>query len=700
MATSDASKELWQAVFDPASVALIGASDNPAKTSSRPLRYLTQAGWKGRVYPVNPFRDTVLGAQAWRDVSLLPEVPDHVYILTDSDAAIEAVRSCAQLGVPVVSLIATGFSESDSAGAQRAAEIRSILADSRTRVLGPGTLGVSTPRTGFRLTGNAAFADDAVTPGGVFVASQSGSMIGALLSRGSAMGVGFSGLVSTGNELDISLGELCELTLSDPHVTSYALFLENLRGAERLKRFAREAAKLCRPVLVYKLGRSQVGAALAVGHTGALAGDDAVASALFREYGMGRVMNLDTLLEAQHLARRIPVTGTSELRTVVMTTTGGGGAMVVDQLGLRGCQLTSPSDRVAAKLAELVADVTVGPLIDLTLAGAAYETVTKALQIVSESGEFDLILVAAGSSARTHPELVIQPVIDAADSKTPVAVFVVPHATNAHQMVQRAGVSSFGTPEACADAVLAIVDRKQPRPDHLDASVGSPVAPHTAVLDEVAGYTLLARLGLPVAEHTVVLDDLTVLDVPAPYVVKGLSSDLPHKSDAGAVVLGVHDREGILDAIDSIRGAVGEHAPNATIAGFLVQHMVSGAVGEVIIGYRVDPDVGPVIVVGSGGVTAELHDDAAVTLAPVTPDEAAAMVTSVASLRPIAGYRGSTPGDLAALAAAISAFSTLAFQPHVIEAEVNPLLVLADGKGVRAVDALVQVDPEKRVADV
>jgi len=215
---------LRQALLSPRSVALVGASDDATKTASRPLRYLRQAGFAGRIYPVNPRRDTVLGERAWPSIAALPEVPDHAYILSPTETVVAAIEECGRAGVPVATILASGFGETGPEGVAREQKLQEIVARTGIRLIGPSSLGVVNVHEHLVLTANAAFAEPDLPVGGTFVASHSGSMIGALVSRGKARGVGFAGLVSVGNEVDLSIGELCAATLDDPSITGYLLY--------------------------------------------------------------------------------------------------------------------------------------------------------------------------------------------------------------------------------------------------------------------------------------------------------------------------------------------------------------------------------------------------------------------------------------------------------------------------------------------
>ena len=683
---------LYDALFAPRSVALVGASDVPGKPAARPLEFLRRHGWAGEVYPVNPTRSTVLGEPAWPSLRDLPVVPDHALVLTPADAAVAAVRECAELGVAVATVIADGFLAGTADGDRRRGELRDVLAGSSLRLLGPSSLGVANPVRALALTGNAAFAEASLPAGDVFVASQSGSALGALLSRGAEMGLGFAAMVSTGNEFDLSLGEICAAAVDDPQIGSFALFLENLSRADDLAAFARAAADRGKPVVAYKLGRSQDGARLSVLHTGALAGDDAVAEAFFRAHGIARVTTFDALLEAQLLARRVPPSASSAApRVAVLSTTGGGGAMAVDCLAAAGAAVTAPAEATRARLAEL-GIAAGGALVDLTLAGTKYDTIKSALDVLLAAPEFDAVVAVPGSSARFTPEVSVAPIIDCADAATPLAVFVVPAAPDALRLLRQKGVAAFRTPEACADALTAVFARGAPRePVRL---VPVPPGASATALDEAASYEVFARVGLPTAPHAVLAADQlpAELPVPAPAVVKVLSSALAHKSDVGGVVLGVSDAAGLREAARGIVRDVTAARPGLAVDRLLVQQQVRG-VAEALIGFRRDPDAGPVVVLAAGGVLAEVYHDRSVRLAPVSLEEAREMVGEVRGLRVAAGYRGAPAGDLEALAEAVVAVSRLALSadPLVVEAEANPVLVRPRGEGVVAVDAVCAV---------
>ncbi len=703
VASGEREKALAQALLAPQSVAIVGQSDDVSKTAGRPLKYLRQAGYAGRIYPVNPRRETVLGERAWPSLAALPEVPDHAYVVTPTDAAVEAAAECGRLGVKVATLLADGFAEAGEQGAARMARLSDICARTGLRIVGPSSLGVVDLRTKAMLTANAAFDENDLPVGRIFAASHSGTMIGALLSRGKARGIGFAGLVSVGNEADLSLGEICALTLDDPGIDGYMLFLETMRHADALRRFARAAAEQGRPVIAYKLGRSAAARELAISHTGALAGEDDVADAFLADCGIARVDTLDGLIEGLPLLARVPASGrgTPRARVGIVTTTGGGATMVVDPLSVRGLTIEPPSAATLARLAAAGIEAKPARLVDLTTAGTRYQVMKAALDILITAPEFDLVLAVVGSSARFHPGLAVRPIIDSAGAAKPIAAYLTPEAPAALAALSEAGVPSFHTPEACADAIAAALRRRAPRPldardkPRLDPSSAATSEPRGRLLDELEAYKLLDQLGIACAPAIALDVDITrapALPFPYPVAVKALSADIAHKTDIGGVVLGVGNDEGVLAAIRQIRRAVAACRPDLRFERVLVQPMVSG-LGEVLVGYRVDPAAGPLVMVAAGGVLTEIYRDRSLRLAPVDLSTAQEMIAEVRGLIPLAGYRGKPKGDLAELARAIVALSQLALQdePPVAEAEINPLIVRPDGEGVVAVDALVKL---------
>lgn len=700
----DDKAKLRRALFEPEAVAVIGASDEAGKIAARPVEFLIRHGFAGDIFPINPRRSTVLGRKAYTGLDALPRKVDHAYIVLPTDAAMTAVEDCVRHGIKAISILADGFAEAGEVGLERQRKLIDLVAGTGTRVLGPNSLGLVRTWNGLSLTANAAFAHDKLTPGRCTVLSQSGSLIGTFVSRGRSRGIGFSNLVSVGNEADLSIGEIGDCLIDDAQTDVFVLFLETIRHGAKLAAFARNAAAAGKAVLAYKLGRSDIGAELAVSHTGALAGSDAAADALLRDLGIARVNIFETLLEAPPLMRgRGPKS--AKPKVTMLTTTGGGGAMVADQLGTYGIEVDGVDDTSRAALETQGIVIKPGRISDLTLTGTKYDTVRAIMDQLLAAPVTDILVSVIGSSAEFFPQQTVAPIVDAVKTAkpghAPVAVFLVPQAEQAMRMLAEANIACFRTSEACADAIRAWAVRKPARvagKASLPPEVGRLVGARTGRWTERDALELFAACGIPpVPQHVLAVEEIAAgkplaADIRFPVVAKLLSADLPHKTEAGAVALDIKSPDELRAAVDRMLVSAKAYAPKAKVDAVMLQPQLV-AVGEVLIGLRRDPSVGPVITVGMGGTAAEIHRDVALRIAPVSPAEAMAMFDEVRGFALLRGFRGKPCGDLAALAEAVSRLSQLCADDRIAEAEINPVLVMTEGHGIVAVDGLVVLAP-------
>lgn len=684
--------KLFQALFDPRSVALIGASGDAKKNTSRPQRFLRKHGYGGKIFPINPGRDEIFGEKAYPELAAVPEPVDHAFIMVPTDAVEAALRQCVAKQVTVATIYSDGFAETGAAGRAKQEKLLDIARAGGVRLLGPNCIGHLSTQPPCALTVNAVLEMAQIKSGPLAIVSQSGSMTGGLLSRGLGRGVGFSRLISVGNEADLGVGEIADLLVDDPHTGAILLFMETIRDAERLARAARRAYTAGKPVVVYKLGRSAVGQDLAASHTGAMAGADEMADAFYRAHGILRVDMLETLFELPALIMgRKPA---ARHRVAVMTTTGGGAASVVDRLGTLAIDVVPPADEVIARLAQKNIRINKARLTDLTLAGAKKEIYGAVLNELLASDHCDLVLAVVGSSAQFQPQIAVEPIVEAERRGKPLAVFLAPHAEASLTLLADAGVAGFRTPESCADAIRAWrdwappADSPAPDPATLEAVKAALRTANRPQLNEHEACRAFAALGVPTAASEIITTATQPVGLAFPVAAKVLSPDIAHKTEARAVRLNVASPEELAAACEEILMNARAHKKEARIEGVLVQRMERG-LAEVIVGYQRDPQVGPVVVLGIGGILAEIYRDFAARLAPVTVAEAGRMIEEVKGLAVIRGYRGLPPGDCAALAQAVSAFSRLAHVATVREAEINPLIVKPRGQGVVAVDGLI-----------
>lgn len=688
----------------PRSVAIIGASADAAKLSGRPLAYLEKYGFRDAIYPVNPRGGTIGGHRCYAEIAALPGPPDVAIVLVGASKVTEAVRELAAIGTGAAIVLASGFGESGAEGGRRQQEL--ARAAGRMRLLGPNTIGLVNVSDRIVLSASNALVTDEIVPGAIALVSQSGGILGSLLSRAQAQGIGFSKLIATGNECDLEVADFIDHLVDDDATRVIALYLEGLRKPAAFQAAARRARAAGKAVVAFKVGRSEPGARSAASHTGALAGSDAAYDALFRQAGVIRAERYSDLLDIPlALSRGRTLRGK---RLAIVTSTGGAASLLADAAGSAGFETPPPDEATAAKLEALAiegATLDRNP-IDVTLAGVKPEIFRIILDAVATSPAYDAVAVVLGSSALREPETAGRPLrACAAACERPIIGFASPDAPQLVRQLNLAGVPTFAAPESAAAALAAMW-----RFDTAKASE-PPVAPAAAVADagvrallkpgplnEAESKRLFARFGIPVAREVAIATPAEAEAAAAMFggsvVLKVLSREVLHKSEAGGVAVGIAPAEvagACAQMAERFTGSTGR-APE----GFLIQELVRDGI-ELILGLHHDAQLGPTILLGTGGVAAELYRDTTLRLAPVSRRDATEMIGELKSAPLLEGFRGRPPGDTAALVDAIVAFSGMvhAIGDELLEAEINPLFVLPRGRGVVAADGVVVVrDPE------
>ncbi|WP_431282414.1 acetate--CoA ligase family protein [Humitalea sp. 24SJ18S-53] len=676
----------------PRSVAVVGASADPAKMTGRPVGYLQRHGFSGEIWPVNPRAQNIAGLPCFADVAALPAAPDVAIVLLAPDRATEAVRALAARGTSAAIVLASGYGEAGPDGARRQLELRE--AAGAMRLLGPNTIGLVnlTDRIVLSATGALEAAD--LPSGGVSLVSQSGGILGALLSRGAARGMGFAKLVSTGNEADLDVSDFVEHLVDDPATRVIALYMEGLRRPGAFRAAALRAAGAGKPIVVFKVGRSASGARAAVSHTGALAGADRMYDALFGQLGVIRATTFDDLLDLP--AALVQPRRARGRRIAILTSTGGAGALLADAFGLAGFEVPMPDGATTARMAALLGSDPQEPIgnpVDVTLAGVRPDVFKGAIEALLESPEYDALAVVVGSSALAQPAIAAGAIAEGqARSQKPIVAYVSPHAPEIVALLNRQGVIALTAPEACA-SVLAVLAA----PAAAVVAPSEPVAhdPLAALpagsLNEADSKALFARFGLPVVQEgsaaTPDAAQAIAERIGGELVLKILSNAILHKSDVGGVRVGVPAAEiasAARDMLTQVRAATGIEPE-----GLLVQQRVRGGV-ELILGLIRDPQLGTGVLLGMGGVASELMGDSVVRLLPIGPADAADMIRTLRGYPLLTGWRGAPACDLAALEQAILSFARMgeAIGSRLMEAEINPLFVLPLGRGVVAADGL------------
>lgn len=696
---SNAPEDTLGPLLNPGSVAIIGASDNPARIGGRPLRYMRDAGFSGRIYPVNPNRESVQGLPAFASITAVPEPVDTAIIAVAAPAVVDIAEACAAANVKAVIIFSAGFAEMDDDGRRRQDALTAIARTTPMRIVGPNCLGVYNSALGFFGTFTSTIEGGRPTPGQVGLVSQSGAYGSHLSLVATLRGIGIRFWVTTGNECDVDVAETIGWLARHPDVSVIVAYAEGVRDRERLFASLALARERGKPVIFQKVGRTEVGAAAIRSHTAALAGADAVYDGVFRQFGVYRARNTEEMLDVAYAA----TFGTfpASRRIGLMTISGGVGVQMADEAVERGLEVTPMSDAAQARLKTLLpyasprnpVDITAQAFNDLTL-------VTANLDAMLAEGTYDAIVAfftfVAAATAMVEP---ISETLRAAKRRHPDCLLILSIVGPADivRRYEEAGCPVFEDPVRAVRVVDALsrfseafarptppLARTPPAPAPLPAP---PIGEHTA-------KRILAEAGLPVVEErlssTARAAVSAATELGFPVALKIASADILHKTEAGGVELGLATADDVAQAFAAVTGRARLARPDARIEGVLVSHMVTGGV-ETILGVQDDPTFGPVVMFGLGGIFVEMLKDVAFRVAPFEEDEAHRMMREVKGFPLLDGARGRPRCDLDALAAALAALSRFAaaHAGHLHSAELNPVIVLAEGQGLVALDALI-----------
>lgn len=685
-------------LLKPRSVAVIGASGDATKTAGRPISYLVKHGFLGEIYPVNPKADRIGELTCYADVASLPAVPDVGIVLLGAERAHLAVRDLAARGTAAAIVLASGYTETGEEGARRQRQL--MEAAGSMRILGPNTIGLVNLTDNIVLSASGALEMAHFPVGGVGVVSQSGGILGSLLSRAAVRGIGLSKLISTSNEVDLELADFIDHLAEDEATKVIALYVETVRNPQKFRAAALKAARAGKPVVAFKIGRSEAGVKAAVSHTGALAGADRMYDALFRQVGVIRAQTFNDLLDIPAaLATGRKLRGN---RVAILTSTGGAGTLVSDDLGLSGFDTPAPDDATAEALRALqTGDHAVldrNP-IDVTLAGLRPDLLRGAIDVLLKSPSYDALTIIVGSSSLAMPELMAGAIQDCLPtSDKPVIAYVSPHAPEISALLTQRGVPAFAAAESCTAALGAMLRAGQWQDPGGPTAAARPVAVGdlpAGSLDEAQAKQLFSRFGVSCARELVVTTpaeaEVAAHELGGRVVLKILSGEITHKSDVGGVAVNLTPETvgtRLLAMASEVEAKAGIRPKR-----FLVQEMVGGGT-ELILGTHRDA-LGTAILLGMGGITAELFKDTAMRLLPaqggLSRDEALGMARELKTWPLLDGFRGRPKADVEALVTAIVAFSHMAAQlgERLLEAEINPVFVLPLGQGVRAADGVV-----------
>lgn len=686
-------------LFFPSSVALIGASSDPERIGGRPLRFLLEAGFQGRIHPVNRSGAAeIQGLPAYASLLDVPGPVDHAIIAVPVPGVEAALKECAAKGVKAVQVFTAGFAEVDAAGAELQARLVAICREAGMRMVGPNALGLLNPSQNFYATFSTALNGLRPRHGVIGLATQSGAFGSATYGMATLRGIGLSRVIATGNEADVDVAECIDYLAEDPDTRVICAALEACKDGARLRAALRKAAAAGKPVVIMKIGSTDVGAAAAATHTGSLAGNDAVYDAVFAECGAHRAQSVEEMLDLAHLCAVIGTLPANE-DIGIMTGSGGIGILMADNATELGMGLPPLTDDAASSLRDLLPYAVPANPFDTTAQVTAVpdgiaRTIETMLRPGAPYGSLFAYLAHVGLSPqrfqatedrliaihRAHPEQAL--------------VVVMLSEENVTRRLEAAGVAVFADPTRAVRAVAGAARMARLRRGMRTADTPAMPAAHQlpAAATETQAKALLGAAGIPVLPETTCTsagDAVAAADAMGyPVVAKIVSADIPHKTEIGGVMVGLQNADAVAAAYGTLQSRAAERAPQARIDGVLIAPMVRGGV-ETIIGIHMDPVFGPMVMFGLGGTAVELYKDVAFASAPLTPDQGLALVDSVRASALLKGWRGGPAYDLQALAQALSKLSEFAVQhaDQLAGIDINPFVAQTQG-GV-CLDALI-----------
>jgi acetyl coenzyme A synthetase (ADP forming)-like protein len=685
--------------FNPAGVALIGASANPGKLSHGVLLNMTQFGYQGAVYPINPRGGEIMGLKCYTDISEVPDPVELAVIMLPAPIVKPTLEACGMRGLKAVTIISGGFKEIGSEGAELERECVEVAHTYGMRLIGPNCVGTIDLYSGL----NTTFIRGMPARGHIGFISQSGAVCGAVVDHVRNKGIGFSHFVSMGNEADINETDLIQYLVEDDRVHVIAAYLEAIQNGQLFIDRALEVSRR-KPVVVLKAGRSDAGTRAVSSHTGSLAGSYAAYRAAFKQAGVIEAQTMQELFDIALAFSNQPLPRGK--RAAIITNAGGPAALASDSLASYGISLANLEDDTRERLrAQLNPSAQVDNPVDM-LGGATPEEYAAALSAVSQDENVDILLPINVPTALLNPVDIARSFASASKNteKTMLSCLVGDASIGeARSLLHENKVPMYTFPEQLGSVLGAMLAYQ--------AKSALPVETHGFAKDidmeaarlvmesfggqrylgEAAVRPLLESFRIPVIPARLVTSARqaasTASEMGFPVVMKVVSADILHKTDAGAIRLGIKNEQEVIQGYDDILGSALKFNPKAVIDGVLVEKMAPQG-QEIIVGMRSDPQFGPLMMFGLGGVYVELFKDIAFRVAPLSHHDALEMIQETHAGRLLKGLRGMEPADVEAVIDCIIRLGQLSLIfPQIQEIEINPLLVLGVNKGVIALDA-------------
>lgn len=687
--------------FSAKGIAVIGASDDVTKIGGRPIQFLLKYGYKGNIYPVNPRGGVIQGLPAYTSVSELPGHADMAVLAVPAPATIQALKECAKVGVRAVVVLSSGFAEAGEQGVLLQSELVAIARRHGIRLLGPNCLGTISVAQGVIASFSIILEQSMPPAGHVGIVSQSGNVGSYAVQNIARRGLGLSHFIATGNEADIDVADGIAALANDAQTHLILCCMETCRDADSLTYALDLARKNNKPVVVLKIGSTDQGQAAAASHTGALASSDAVIDAVFRRYGALRVHSIEALLDIAHAASLLlPGKLPKDNRVTLVAASGGFGIMMADATVKVGLTLGALNEQTKARVRAVLPLAGTNNPVDATAQVSSRPDVLYGmLAALMEDPSSDVTQVFLSLSLY-NPRLrsVYMEALQKIRTNYPERLLVVTSQgpADAVRQINDMGIPVFSSIDATAQGLAGLVQMGQL------SGVGEAVRyegvvenlDRQAFRNEYMAKKVLATAGIPVLRETIVTSaDQAVQearDMGFPVVLKIVSEDIQHKTEVGGVKLNLGDEAAVRMAYEQIMQSVSTHMPDASIDGVLVTPMEKGG-AELIMGISKDPVFGSVVMVGTGGIYAEVLQDVVLQAAPVSEPEALEMIRSLKLFPILDGARGQPKADIRAAADTLARLSQFAcrYANDVAEIDMNPVLVRPDGQGAIVLDALL-----------
>jgi len=688
--------------FSPMGVAIIGASTNPRKLSHGILKNMTLYGYAGGIYPVNPKADSILDLKAYEEVTDVPDPVDLAVIVLPAPMTPDALHACGERGIKAVIIISGGFREVGGNGIALEEECRQIAQSYAMRLIGPNCVGTLDLNTGL----NTTFIEGVPAVGSIGFVSQSGAVCGGVVDYIANKHIGFSHFASLGNELDVDETDMIAFFGDHPKVNVIAAYVEGIQDGEKFLRVASQVSRK-KPIVLLKAGRTNAGAKAVSSHTGSLAGAYAAYQAAFQQAGVIEVQNLSSLFDVAWAlsCQQLPQGN----RVAIFTNAGGPAAIASDSLAVNGLELATISEEKQKLLAaKLNPSAQVNNPVDM-LGGAEPAEFSHCFSTLLEDEHVDVFLPILVPQALVNPGDVARAIAENAEKteKTVLVCMVGEQSlAEARAVLHQNHVPLSIFPEVPGNVLGAMkkyrdwlakpqeaFSQREIPPAAKKEAASLLSAVQNQALGEAETRPVLAAYGLDLIEGGLAVDAQAAGEIAKgigfPAVVKIVSPQILHKSDMGGIALNLDSAEAVKDAVEDMRTRIEAAIPNVEVKGYLVEKMASEGL-EVIIGMRRDPTFGPLMMFGLGGVFVELFKDVGFGIAPLTRGQAQDMILATKAGRLLQGYRGGSVYDQDAVVNTIGILSQLALDfPVISELEINPLLVMPKGKGVKVLDARI-----------